>query len=179
MHFAILSSRNRFAILFRVRTAKETRTQAQRIKDFVARLARGEAHVSPTEIPVRQVWLALLVAGAACRPAYQPRTRTVTVTAVPLLTKEMAAVYSFLKADFAAQGMLSGKEVYAFVPSTLVAYAGDTLEITFVNPEDDAHTFVLPDLAVALPGQSTKTVRYPVGALQGSIPSVQHGGPRR
>lgn len=108
--------------------------------------------------------LAVLVALTACRPAYHPRSRAVTVTAVPLLTKEMAAVYPFLKADFAAQGVLSGKEVYAFSPSTLTAYAGDTLEITFINPEDDAHTFVLPDLAVALPGQSTKTVRYPVGA---------------
>lgn len=107
--------------------------------------------------------LAVLTA-LACHPAYQPRTREVTVTAVPLLTKEMAAVYPFLKSDFTAQGVLAGKEVYAFIPSTLVAYAGDTLAITFVNPEDDAHTFVLPDLAVALPGQSTKTVRYPVGA---------------
>lgn len=110
--------------------------------------------------------LCLTFALAACEAthAYQPRTRPITVTAIPLLTKEMAAVYPFLKADFAAQGVLAGKEVYAFVPSTIVAYASDTLEITFVNPEDDTHTFVLPNLAVALPGQSTKTVRYPVGA---------------
>jgi plastocyanin len=107
--------------------------------------------------------IGMLVA-AACRPAYQPRTRAITVTTVPLLTKEMAAVYPFLKQDFAAQGVLAGKEVYAFSPSTLTAYAGDTLAITFVNPEDDAHTFVLPDLAVALPGQTMKTVRYAVGA---------------
>lgn len=107
---------------------------------------------------------AVLVALTACRPAYHPRSRAVIVTAVPLLTKEMASVYPFLKTDFAAQGVLAGKEVYAFMPSTITAYAGDTLEITFVNPEDDAHTFVLSGLAVALPGQSTKTVRYPVGA---------------
>ena len=108
--------------------------------------------------------LALLAVLAGCHPAYHPRTRAITVTAVPLLTREMAVIYPFLKTDFAAQGVLAGKEVYAFIPSTLTAYAGDTLEITFVNPEDDAHTFVLPDLSVALPGQSTKTVRYPVGA---------------
>jgi plastocyanin len=108
---------------------------------------------------------ALILSVPACRGVpYRPRTRPITVTTVPLLTKEMAAVYPFLKADFAAQGVLAGKEVYAFVPSTIVAYAGDTLEITFVNPEDDAHTFVLPNLAVALPGQSRKAVRYPVGA---------------
>lgn len=113
---------------------------------------------------MKPILLAVLLAGAACRPAYRPRTRAVTVTAVPLLTRELATVYPFLKADFAAQGVLAGKEVYAFIPSTLVAYAGDTLEITLVNPEDDAHTFVLSNLAVALPGQTTKTVRYPVGA---------------
>ena len=41
--FAILSRRNRFAILFRVTTAKKPETRARRIADFVARLARGEA----------------------------------------------------------------------------------------------------------------------------------------
>ena len=107
---------------------------------------------------------ACLLALAACHSTYQPHTRSLTVTAVPLLTKEMAAVYPFLKSDFAAQGLLAGKEVYAFIPSTLTAYAGDTLAITLVNPEDDPHTFVLPDLSVALPGQSTRTVRYAVGA---------------
>lgn len=107
---------------------------------------------------------ALLALALACRPPYQPHLRAVTVTTVPLLTKEMAAVYPFLRTDFATQGVLAGKEVYAFVPSTITAYAGDTLAITFINPEDDAHTFVLPGFAVALPGQATKTVRYPVGA---------------
>lgn len=41
--FATLSSRNRFAILFRVTTAKKPETRARRIADFVTRLARGEA----------------------------------------------------------------------------------------------------------------------------------------
>ena len=41
--FAVLSSRNRFAILFRVTTAKKPETRAKRIADFVSRLARGEA----------------------------------------------------------------------------------------------------------------------------------------
>ncbi|HZH41681.1 MAG TPA: YdeI/OmpD-associated family protein [Gemmatimonadales bacterium] len=41
--FAVLSSRNRFAILFRVTTAKKPETRMRRIKDFVARLAKGEA----------------------------------------------------------------------------------------------------------------------------------------
>jgi uncharacterized protein YdeI (YjbR/CyaY-like superfamily) len=41
--FAVLSRRNRFAILFRVTTAKKPETRAKRIADFVSRLARGEA----------------------------------------------------------------------------------------------------------------------------------------
>jgi plastocyanin len=107
--------------------------------------------------------LALLAACHSPFP-YRPQVRSFTVTTVPLLSRELAGTYPFLKQDFARGGMLEGKEVYAFVPSTLVAYAGDTLEITLVNPEDDAHTFVLPDFAAAIPGQSTKTIQYVAGA---------------
>ncbi len=83
---------------------------------------------------------------------YTPRTRQITVTTVPLLTKEMQKVYPFLKQDFSATGVLAGKEVYAFSPSTITVVAGDTLRLTLVNPEDDVHSFVLPDLYVPLPG---------------------------
>lgn len=99
------------------------------------------------------------------RPAaYQPRTRAVTVTTVPLLVKEQLKLYPFLKPAFAHGGVLDGKEVYAFVPSTITAVAGDTLRLTFVNPEDDAHSFVLPDFAVSLPGGTTTTATYVVKA---------------
>jgi len=109
--------------------------------------------------------LALVVLAGACAPAgraprYQPRTREVTITAVPLLTREMRRIYPFLGSDFAKGGVLEGKEVYAFVPGTVTAVEGDTLALTLVNPEDDAHSFVLPDLAVGLPPQSTVTARY-------------------
>jgi hypothetical protein len=30
--------------------------------------------------------------------------------------------------------------------------AGDTIHFTLVNPEDDVHRFVLPDLALTIPG---------------------------
>jgi uncharacterized protein YdeI (YjbR/CyaY-like superfamily) len=40
--FATLNSTNRYAILFRIQTAKKPETRAKRIKDFVAMLARGE-----------------------------------------------------------------------------------------------------------------------------------------
>ena len=111
--------------------------------------------------------LAILLAGlpAACRtPAsYVPRTRDVVITAVPLLTKEMQAIYPFLKQDFAPGGVLEGKEVYAFVPGTITAIAGDTLRLTLLNPEDDAHTFVMAGLALALPGQSRTDTTYVAG----------------
>ncbi|MHB1313470.1 MAG: cupredoxin domain-containing protein [Gemmatimonadaceae bacterium] len=92
--------------------------------------------------------------------AYRPRTRDITVTTVPLLVKEQMSAFPFLKPAFARGGVLDGKEVYAFVPSTITAVAGDTLRFTFVNPEDDAHSFVLPDLAVPLPGGTTTTATY-------------------
>ena len=108
--------------------------------------------------------LAMVVAAlpAACRPApsYVPRTRDVVITAVPLLTKEMQAIYPFLRQDFAPGGVLDGKEVYAFVPGTVTVMAGDTLRLMLLNPEDDAHTFVMAGLALALPGQSRTDTTY-------------------
>jgi len=108
--------------------------------------------------------LAVVVAAlpAACRtaPPYVPRTRDVVITAVPLLTKEMQAIYPFLKQDFAPGGVLDGKEVYAFLPGTVTVMAGDTLRLTLLNPEDDAHTFVMAGLTLALPGQSRTDTTY-------------------
>jgi hypothetical protein len=104
---------------------------------------------------------------------YVPRTREVTVTTVPLLVREARGVYPFLAKDFAAGGVLEGKEVYAFSPSTLVAVEGDTLRLTLINPEDDEHgflipdcdedavgSFVLPDCGVSLPPQRITHATY-------------------
>jgi plastocyanin len=121
---------------------------------------------------------ALLAAAFACTaPArtarYVPRTRELTVTTVPLLVKEAKALYPFLAADFARGGVLEGKEVYAFSPSTLTVVEGDTVHFSFVNPEDDEHrfflpdcteedkeSFVLPDCAVRLPAQTQTHATY-------------------
>ena len=92
--------------------------------------------------------------------AYQPTTRAITITTVPLLVKEEQRVLPFLEEDFAKGGVLDGKEVYAFSPSTVTVVEGDTIQFTFINPEDDVHSFVLPDLAVSLPGQKTTTATY-------------------
>jgi hypothetical protein len=91
---------------------------------------------------------------------YRPRRRDVTITAVPLLTREMQRIYPFLVRAFGRGGVLEGKEVYAFEPSTITVVEGDTLALTLVNPEDDAHAFALPDLEVGMPPESTVTTRY-------------------
>ncbi|HET8655238.1 MAG TPA: hypothetical protein VFL93_06965 [Longimicrobiaceae bacterium] len=97
---------------------------------------------------------------AAATHAYRPRTRDLTVTTVPLLVKEEQGVLPFLKEDFAKGGVLEGKEVYAFSPSTFTVVEGDTIRFTLINPEDDVHSFVLPDLAVQMPGQTTTHATY-------------------
>lgn len=93
-------------------------------------------------------------------PAYVPQSRYVTVTTVALMVKEDAGVLPFLKKDFAKGGVLDGKEVYGFVPSTITVAAGDTIHFHFVNPEDDEHNFVLRDLFVKLPGQTVVDTTY-------------------
>ena len=116
----------------------------------------------------RRLLIAVITIAAACgrqapvsQPAsYRPRTRDITVTTVPLLVKEQVAVFPFLKPAFAKGGVLDGKEVYAFVPSTITAVAGDTLRLTLVNPEDDEHSFVLPDFVVALHGGTITKATY-------------------
>lgn len=121
----------------------------------------GRAHRAPTWIVLAVAVVAVLACGRAGdrhadRPAYQPRLRTFTVTAVPLLVKEQQDLFPFLKKDFASGGVLEGKEVYSFQPSALTAYRGDTLRFVLVNPEDDLHTFILDGHGlVRLPGQST------------------------
>jgi uncharacterized protein YdeI (YjbR/CyaY-like superfamily) len=40
--FERLNSRNRYAVLYRVTTAKRAETRARRIEEYVAMLARGE-----------------------------------------------------------------------------------------------------------------------------------------
>ena len=111
--------------------------------------------------------LGLAIAAACASPppsmpasSYQPRTRELTVTTVPLLVKEEAKLFPFLAPAFAKGGVLEDKEVYAFSPSTLTVVEGDTIHFTIFNPEDDMHSFVLPDLAVPLPGGKATTATY-------------------
>jgi plastocyanin len=110
----------------------------------------------------------LMTLGAACaRPGptqshatYTPRRRTIVITTVPLLVKEQTKTFPFLAKDFAPGGVLAGKEVYAFSPSTITVVAGDTLALTLINPEDDDHSFVMSDFFVKLPPQGKIDTTY-------------------
>ena len=102
---------------------------------------------------------------------YEPISRTITVTTVPLLVKEQQGVLPFLKEDFAKGGVLEGKEVYAFSPSSITVVEGDTIHFVLINPEDDVHSFALPDLAVSMPGQTTTKATY-VATRVGIYPFV-------
>jgi plastocyanin len=82
------------------------------------------------------------VAGNAAS-TYKPQTRNLLVTAVPLLVHEQTGVFDYLKKDFAKGGLLQGTEVWAFSPSTLTVYQGDTVHVTVVNPGGDLHTFTI------------------------------------
>jgi plastocyanin len=92
--------------------------------------------------------------------AYVPRVREITVTTVPLLVREQQSVFPFLARDFGKGGVLEGKEVYGFSPSTVAVVEGDTVHFVLINPEDDDHSFALPDLVVPLPPQQTTRVSY-------------------
>ena len=94
--------------------------------------------------------------------SYRAQTRDFTVIGVPLLVHEQASMLDYLNADFAKGGLLDGKEVYGFLPSTLVVYQGDTVHLTLVNPADDDHTFTISELnlSVTMKGQSASPATF-------------------
>ncbi len=48
--FRKLNSQNRYAILYRIATARREETKAKRIKEFVNMLARGETMYPPSAV---------------------------------------------------------------------------------------------------------------------------------
>jgi uncharacterized protein YdeI (YjbR/CyaY-like superfamily) len=69
--FAALDATNRFAILYRLQTAKKPETRAARLATFVAMLARGETLHPPRRKP------------AAAKPRAAPARRTTPKRAAP------------------------------------------------------------------------------------------------
>lgn len=92
--------------------------------------------------------------------SYTPQTHKYTMTAVPVLVHEQQGTLDYLQKDFATGGLLEGKEVYTYLPGTLVVYQGDTVDLTLVNPADDPHSFTISELHVNVEmpgGSSTQT----------------------
>jgi uncharacterized cupredoxin-like copper-binding protein len=110
-------------------------------------------------------------ADSSATRGYRPQTRQIAITTVPLLVKEQAKVLPFLAEDFAKGGVLDGKEVYAFSPSTISVVEGDTIRFSLINPEDDVHSFVLPDFVVPLPPMKRVDTTY-VARHAGIFPFV-------
>lgn len=135
-------------------------------------MLRGSANATARRSTLFLGALALALAGVlsaagygkapAARLVYKPQVRSFTVTMVPLQVHEMQAIELSLKKAFAKGGVLYGKEVYAMSPSTIVVYQGDTVRLTIVNPEDDAHTISFPDqgVTVTVRGESTATTTF-------------------
>lgn len=99
---------------------------------------------------------------AVATATVQPQTRSFVITTMPIAVHEMQDSMDYLKKDFAPGGLLDGKEVYGFYPSTLVVYQGDTVDLSLVNPQDDSHTFTITDLGinVEMKGQSTTKTSF-------------------
>lgn len=89
--------------------------------------------------------------------SYKPQTHSFTVSIVPLVVHEQQSYEDYLAKDFAPGGVLDGKEIYGYYPSTLVVYKGDTVNINWVNPTDDPHINVIPEFQVSVTqnGEST------------------------
>ncbi len=98
----------------------------------------------------------------ATPPQYAPQSRTITIIEVPLAVHEMQDTLGYFKDDFAAGGVLEGKEVYGFYPSSITVYRSDTVNLTLVNPADDDHTFTLSGMGIdtVTKGKSVNKVSF-------------------
>ncbi len=101
---------------------------------------------------------------ASAPVTYRPQTRSLVVTAVPMLVHEQAGFFDYLKGDFAKGGLLQDKEVWAFSPNTLTVYQGDTVNVTVFNPGDDPHTFTIAEMnfSISVEGGSQTTGSFVV-----------------
>jgi heme/copper-type cytochrome/quinol oxidase subunit 2 len=89
---------------------------------------------------------------------YTPQTRSFVMTIVPYWVHEVTGTYDYLAPEFGKKGLLAGKEVWGFSPSTIAVYQGDTVNIDLYNPSSDPHTWSIPELGVNAPiGAPAKT----------------------
>jgi len=108
---------------------------------WIARAPSPQAHaVVSTQPPVQ-----------AAQSNYTPQTRSFVMTIVPYWVHEETGVFDYLKGDFSKKGILNGKEVWGFNPSSITVYQGDTVDIVLYNPSSDPHTWTLDGMDVNVP----------------------------
>src|SRR5260221_2303810 len=78
---------------------------------------------------------------AKATKGYDPQAIKLSISTVPLLVHEQATTFDWLDKAFKKGGVLSDKEVWGWSASTITAHEGDTLDLSFLNPSDDPHTF--------------------------------------
>lgn len=86
--------------------------------------------------------------------AYTPKTRTISMFAVPEWIGEMSTIPAFKEfapKDFKKGGINDGNEVFNWQPQSIDACAGDKISLAIGNPGPDDHTFTLPDFSVNTP----------------------------
>jgi hypothetical protein len=128
------------------------------------------------------VGVSVLIAGASCTSSsgnnqstasaagsnYTAQTRAIEMVTIQELIGEFANIPDLkdeINAALKPNGPLEGHEVYAWYPSSLTAYVGDTVKITIHNGQGDQHIFSLPDFGVTgtvIPPDSTVTVSFKV-----------------
>lgn len=103
---------------------------------------------------------------------YTPKTRQISMFAVPEWIGEMADIPQFKEfapKDFKKGGLNDGNEVFNWQPQTMAACAGDTLQLSIGNPGPDDHTFTLPDFSVNTPVPSFKVTSVTIKATKPGI----------
>jgi heme/copper-type cytochrome/quinol oxidase subunit 2 len=93
---------------------------------------------------------------------YTPQARHFVMTIVPSWVHEVTSAYDYLGAEFGKKGLLAGKEVWGFSPSSITVYQGDTVDIELYNPSSDPHTWTITELGVNVPagGAAKATVHF-------------------
>jgi plastocyanin len=103
---------------------------------------------------------------------YTPKTRNVSMFAVPAWIGEMAEIpqyKEFAPKDFKKGGINDGNEVFSWQPQMMASCAGDTINVAIANPGPDDHTFTLPELSVNTPVPSFKVTSVSIKTVKPGI----------
>ncbi|MEP6599641.1 MAG: cupredoxin domain-containing protein [Actinomycetota bacterium] len=103
---------------------------------------------------------------------YTPKTRQVSMFAVPEWIGEMAEIpqyKDFAPKDFKKGGLNDGNEVFSWQPQMMASCVGDTIELSIGNPGPDDHTFTLPDFSVNTPVPSFKVTSVSIKTTKPGI----------